>query len=68
MPELEFSVYCNTCGAGLCGNTHNDKYKANVIHIDVCPDCMKEKDKEIEKLYDKIEELENKIEELEKGE
>lgn len=60
MPEftIDFSVYCATCGEGLCGNTNvNQKHNRNEITIDACPKCMKEKDDLIQDLEEKIEQL-----------
>ena len=43
--DIDFEVYCNTCGAGLCGESytrksHNRGYLQ--VSVNVCPDCMKE--------------------------
>lgn len=38
MPELEFSVYCNKCGNGLCGETTVDRNKVRVNPCQLCLD------------------------------
>lgn len=43
MPELEvnFDVYCASCGAGLCGNTtvSQGRYRAK-LEIEPCDECI----------------------------
>jgi hypothetical protein len=62
--DVDFEVYCNTCGYGLCfdsitGETRNRKEQ--FVKVNVCPVCMKEKEDEIADLKRTIEELENKL-------
>jgi transcription elongation factor Elf1 len=54
--EADFSVYCGTCGSGLCGNTTVDN-KHSSITVDACPICILIKDEEIQRLVDEIDEL-----------
>lgn len=66
MFQVDFEVYCNTCGYGLCfdsttGTTRNRGELC--VRVNVCPVCMKEKEDEIAELKKTIQELENKLEE-----
>jgi len=38
MPEIEFEVWCGTCGNGLCGST--SVTKSNHVHVDACERCV----------------------------
>ena len=40
--EIEFEVYCGTCGAGLCLNTKVKEPRRNerYLEIDVCEKCL----------------------------
>jgi hypothetical protein len=62
--ELEFEVYCNTCGAGLCGETTVKGHTYPQVKVNVCPDCMKDKDEEIKGLQEEIKQLEKIIDDL----
>jgi hypothetical protein len=62
--DVDFEVYCGTCGAGLC--SVSDTRKSNnrgylQVTVDACPDCMKEKEDEIDDLKAQIKELEDKL-------
>jgi len=57
--EIDFGVYCETCGSHLCNVTRVDDNRKN-IYVEACPQCMKEKDKIIEELENRIAELESK--------
>jgi len=55
--EVEFEVYCNTCGLGLSGdsetaNTRNRN--ALSVRVNACPGCMEKKDDEISELKDQL--------------
>lgn len=66
--DIDFEVYCGTCGAGLCGESETRKSRGRgylQVSVNVCPDCMKEKEDEIKNLQDEIEKLENRISFLE---
>lgn len=65
--DVDVSVYCGTCGAGLCGNTSVDN-KRSFFTVDACPTCMSRKDDEIENLSEEIERLKDRIKELEEKE
>lgn len=66
--DIDFEVYCNTCGAGLCNESDTRKSRNRgylQVAVNVCPTCMKEKEEEIKKLQSEKDDLENKIYELE---
>lgn len=59
--DIDFEVYCGTCGAGLCNESDTRKSKnRNYLQVTVnaCPDCMAAKDKKIDELNEIIENLE----------
>lgn len=62
--DIDFEVYCNTCGAGLCRESDTRKSRNRgylQVSVNVCPDCMKEKDEEIKNLQSKKDDLENQV-------
>jgi hypothetical protein len=62
--DFDFEVYCDTCGAGLCSESREvTTLKRGVpsIRVNVCPDCIKSKDEEIDDLKRKVEQLENEL-------
>jgi uncharacterized protein YlxW (UPF0749 family) len=66
MPSLtiDFSVYCGTCGAGLCNQSDTRKSRSrseDQITVEVCSDCL---EKAKAPLEDKIQDLENKLQEV----
>jgi len=61
--EIDFQVYCAKCGAGLCRYT---TVSGDDVDVEPCPECMKEKDDDIEELEQKVISLEEEIEELNK--
>ena len=66
--DIDFEVYCNTCGAGLCGESDTRKSRNRgylQVSVNVCPECMKEKDEEIKNLQSEKDDLENQIYKLE---
>ena len=66
--NIDFEVYCNTCGAGLCGESDTRKSRNRgylQVSVNVCPDCMKEKDEEIKNLQSEKDDLENQVYKLE---
>lgn len=64
--DLEFDVYCSTCGGGLCSYSQaSSRYGKHRLDVEACPGCMEKKDNEIELLKDQIGSLEYKIETLE---
>ena len=55
MPEfrIDFEVFCNTCGEGLCGSsTVEQSYGVPRLFVEVCKNCLdnlrERKDEEIE--------------------
>jgi hypothetical protein len=63
--DVDFEVYCGTCGTGLCyeSSTRRSRNRGyNQVEVNACPNCIEEKDKEIEALKAEIEELNNKLE------
>jgi hypothetical protein len=66
--DLDFEVFCGTCGIGLCfeSNTRRSRNRGFAqVEVNVCPSCMDDKNKEISDLKDTILSLENKIIDLE---
>lgn len=66
--DIDFEVYCNTCGAGLCGESDTRKSRNRgylQVSVNVCPDCMKEKDEEIKNLQSEKDDLKNQVYKLE---
>jgi uncharacterized protein YceH (UPF0502 family) len=66
--DIDFEVYCNTCGAGLCGESDTRKSRNRgylQVSVNVCPYCMKEKDEEIKNLQSVNDDLEKRVYELE---
>lgn len=65
--EIDFEVFCGTCGAGICGNTTTRYSRSRgepQIVVDVCEDCIKQKDDEINELQEEVSSLNTQIEEL----
>lgn len=65
--EIEFEVYCGTCGAGLCqeSDTRNSRNRSALqVTVNACPKCMKAKDDEISELNEKVESLGEEVEGL----
>lgn len=62
--DIDFEVYCGTCGEGLCGES--DTRKSNnrgylQVTVNACPNCMAEKEREIDELKEEIKSLENEL-------
>ena len=65
--DVDFEVYCGTCGAGLCFESSTRKSRNRgfaQVEVSACPDCIKEKDNEIEELKAEIETLQEHIDSL----
>lgn len=67
--SFDLEVYCNTCGAGLCGESEfNHTYRRGYpsIRVNACPECLENikhgYDSEIEDLKYEIERLEKELE------
>lgn len=69
--DIDFEVYCGTCGAGLC-NESDTRYSRNrnyaQVTVNACPNCMDRKNDEIESLKYEIEQLQQEINKLEMSE
>jgi hypothetical protein len=66
--DIEFEVYCGTCGAGLCqeSDTRNSRRRSFLqVTVNACPDCMSKKQEEIDNLKDEIKDLLIQISQLE---
>ena len=66
--DIDFEVYCNTCGTGLCSESDTRKSRNRgylQVSVNVCPNCMKEKDEEIKNLQSEKDDLENQVYKLE---
>ena len=59
--DTDISVYCDTCGAGLCQTVRVD-HARDSFHVPVCADCIKEKDDIIIDLEKQIRNLEQQLE------
>jgi hypothetical protein len=61
--EVEFEVFCGTCGAGLCNQSDTRKSRRrgeNQVTVEVCQTCI---EKAETPLRERIEELEQLLEE-----
>lgn len=61
--EVQFEVFCGTCGAGLCNQSDTRKSRTrgeNQVTVQVCEKCV---EAEIQPLKDRINELEQLLEE-----
>jgi hypothetical protein len=66
--DLEFEVYCNTCGEGLCNESETGTGRTRgvpQVRVNACYKCMEKKDDLIKELQDRIDELEQDLERLE---
>lgn len=64
--DVDFEVFCRTCGEGLCSESDTRKSRNRgfaQVEVYPCPSCMKNKEDEIERLKDEIHELERQLEE-----
>lgn len=76
--DVDFEVYCNTCGKGLCSESYTKVDNNNgrlKLFVNACPYCieeinmeikklLQEKNEEIEILQTEIDKLQNEIYEL----
>lgn len=58
--ETDISVYCDTCGSGLCRTVRVDHVK-EAFFVPVCKDCMEEKELQIEELEKEIKNLNDRL-------
>jgi hypothetical protein len=63
--SIDVEVYCNTCGCGLCNETTVRGHQYPQFHVNACPDCMQNKDNEIDILMAEIKELNDKLSQYE---
>ena len=66
--EIDFSVWCHSCGTGICNNFEKDEKrtkKNNSLHYTVfCHVCQKEKevlDRDVDRLKAEVSRLENEV-------
>jgi hypothetical protein len=67
--EIEFEMYCNICGDGICGSTEYIRRSNNKFNTH-CPRCKREKDeadKEILRLESEIEDLKCELRQAQQG-
>lgn len=65
--NVDFEVFCGTCGTGLCYESSTRKSRSRghaQVEVNGCHNCMSKKDNEIESLKDEIESLKEQIENL----
>jgi hypothetical protein len=63
--EVDFEVFCGTCGEGLCyeSDTRRSRNRGHAqVEVNACPFCIKKKENEIEDLKQEISRLEEQIE------
>lgn len=61
---IEFEVYCDTCGTGLCNDstvTIGRSRGIRQVRVKACYSCMDKKDDEISDLKAEIEELNKQL-------
>jgi hypothetical protein len=62
--DVEFEVFCGTCGEGLCNQSDTRKShrrQENQVTVDVCPKCI---EAATSPLQEQVRELEQKLEEM----
>lgn len=71
--NIDFEVYCDTCGAGICSNakTVRSRNRGELqVRVSVCDNCIQNKEDELNdvifELSEKIAQLEEEKQELEK--
>lgn len=68
--DIEFEVYCGTCGAGLCNDsdTRNSRNRSALqVTVDACPKCMAAKDEKIAELEDEVNNLRQELDQIREG-
>ncbi|MFA6974284.1 MAG: hypothetical protein WC238_06180 [Parcubacteria group bacterium] len=62
--EIEFEVYCGTCGEGLCNQSDTRASRGRSypqVTVEVCPKCMKAKEDEIDSLKEEVGRLQTEL-------
>ncbi len=65
--DIDFEVYCDTCGKGLCNWSSTTVGRTRgvlQVRVEVCSDCIDKKEDEISALESQIEQLEDEIRKL----
>ena len=65
--DVEFEVYCNTCGLGLCGDSETPNTRnrnALSVRVNACPSCMEKKNDEITELQGQLTAVEKERDEF----
>jgi superfamily II helicase len=66
--NLDFEVYCGTCGAGLCNqsSTRSSRNRGYAqVEVNVCQNCLEEAREEIRRdLEAQIQDLQDKLDRL----
>lgn len=65
--DIDFEVFCGTCGTGLCheSSTRQSRNRGFAqVEVNACPNCIEEKNKEIDDLEYQIEKLTEELETL----
>lgn len=65
--DVDFEVYCGTCGEGLCSesdtrNSRNRNYLQ--VTVNACPKCIAKKEEEINELRELLSEAREEIDRL----
>ena len=75
--SLDFEVWCQTCGTGICNNVSVDEHlhaynplRTHVLYIEVCSTCIRKAEDEnfnagVQSNEDEIESLKQTVKELE---
>lgn len=62
--DIDFEVFCGTCGAGLCNvsDTRRSRGRGYLqVTVSLCPDCKNNYEEEISDLKSEIADLENQL-------
>ena len=66
--DVDFEVFCGTCGAGLChacDTRHSRRRQMPQVTVEVCQNCIDNAiDKALTEADEKIEQIEGKIQEI----
>lgn len=62
--DIDFEVFCGTCGAGLCHESDTRKSRSRnylQVTVNACPKCLEVRDEIIKELQDEISELKERL-------